>query len=154
MLALHGAAYRLAAWIAGEAEAADAVQEAYLRAWRSRERARGKDLRPWLLRIVANAARSWRRGEDRRRGREDAVAREGMTPRTPGPAEAVLRGEAASHLAAALSALDERLRLPLLLHHVEGLRHEEAAAVLDISPAACFICRAASVSSVLAQAVK
>jgi RNA polymerase sigma-70 factor, ECF subfamily len=55
-LVMHlDAAYRLALWLLrDEAEAQDAVQEAYLRAFRSFQSLRGRDSRAWLLTIVRN----------------------------------------------------------------------------------------------------
>lgn len=50
------AAYTLALWLTrNEAQAADAVQEALLRALRFFGSFRGEDARPWLLKIVRNA---------------------------------------------------------------------------------------------------
>ena len=49
------AAYRLARWLLrDETEAEDAVQEAYLRAFRNFQSLRGRDSRAWLLTIVRN----------------------------------------------------------------------------------------------------
>lgn len=49
------AAYSLASWLTrNEARAEDAVQEAYLRAFRFFDALRGDDARPWLLGIVRN----------------------------------------------------------------------------------------------------
>jgi DNA-directed RNA polymerase specialized sigma24 family protein len=49
------------------ADAEDAAQDAFVKAWRALPRfRRGAPVRPWLLRIVANEARNRRRGEGRR----------------------------------------------------------------------------------------
>ena len=50
------AAYNLARWLLrDDREAEDAVQEAYLRAFRFHDALRGENARPWLLGIVRNA---------------------------------------------------------------------------------------------------
>ncbi|HEY1246691.1 MAG TPA: sigma factor, partial [Hyphomicrobiaceae bacterium] len=52
-LAHMPAAYNLAFWLLrSRPDAEDAVQDAYLRAWRSFAGFRGGDIRPWLLQIV------------------------------------------------------------------------------------------------------
>jgi len=51
------AAYNLAFWLLRHrADAEDAVQDAYLRAYRSFRDFRGDDIRPWLMKIVRNVA--------------------------------------------------------------------------------------------------
>jgi RNA polymerase sigma-70 factor, ECF subfamily len=49
------AAYNLAFWLLrSRSDAEDAVQEAYLRAFRAFRNFHGEDMRPWLLKIVRN----------------------------------------------------------------------------------------------------
>ena len=49
------AAYNLAFWLLrSRADAEDAVQDAYLRAYRGLSNFKGEDIRPWLLQIVRN----------------------------------------------------------------------------------------------------
>src|SRR5262245_45253554 len=56
-LAHMDAAYNLAFWLLrSRADAEDAVQDAYLRAYRGFAGFRGGDARPWLLKIVRNVA--------------------------------------------------------------------------------------------------
>ncbi|TMB93136.1 MAG: sigma-70 family RNA polymerase sigma factor, partial [Chloroflexi bacterium] len=61
-------AFRTAYLITGSAaDAEDAAQDGFLAAYRALRRFRpGAPLRPWLLRIVANAARNQRRSSRRR----------------------------------------------------------------------------------------
>ena len=60
---------RTAYVVAPEADAADAVQDAFVKAYAALSRFRdGAPIRPWLLRIVANEARNRRRSADRRAG--------------------------------------------------------------------------------------
>jgi RNA polymerase sigma factor (sigma-70 family) len=54
------AAYNLARWLTrNEQDAQDAVQEAYLRAFRFFPSFRGGNARAWLLKIVRNACYTW-----------------------------------------------------------------------------------------------
>jgi len=54
------AAYNLALWIChNDADAADVVQEAVMRALQYFDSYRGGDARAWLLQIVRNSAHSW-----------------------------------------------------------------------------------------------
>ena len=60
------AAYNLARWLMrNEPDAQDAVQEAYLRAFRFFEGYRGGDAKAWLLAVVRNTCRSWQRRQNR-----------------------------------------------------------------------------------------
>jgi RNA polymerase sigma factor (sigma-70 family) len=73
-LARHGPALLLLArqWSATSADAEDAVQEGFVRFWRSRERAR--DEIAYLFACVRTAAMEIGRGERRRDARDRAVA--------------------------------------------------------------------------------
>lgn len=101
------------------AEAEDAAQEAFLKAYHALGRfRRGAAFRPWLLEIVANQARNHRRAAGRRahlalRAANAVRPTASAGPMAPSP-EAV--------------ALDEEERRQLLLA-VEGLREPERLAV-------------------------
>ena len=79
-LGRHGPAMLLLArqWVHGHADAEDVVQEAFLRFWRSRDRA--DDPVPYLYACVKRAAMDWQRGGKRRERREQVVA--GSRPET------------------------------------------------------------------------
>ena len=64
----QGIAFRTAYVIAGNAaDAEDAAQDGFVKAWRALGRFReGAPFRPWLLQIVANEARNRRRSTGRR----------------------------------------------------------------------------------------
>ena len=60
------AAHNLARWLAGnDQDAQDVVQEAYLRAFRFFDTYREGDGKAWLLAIVRNTCRTWRRRQNR-----------------------------------------------------------------------------------------
>jgi DNA-directed RNA polymerase specialized sigma24 family protein len=62
-------ALRTAYLVAPEADAADAVQDAFVKAYAALSRFRdGEPIKPWLLRIVVNEGRNRRRSADRRSG--------------------------------------------------------------------------------------
>ena len=68
-------ALRTAYLVAPEADAADAVQDAFLKAYAALSRFRdGSPVRPWLLRIVANEGRNRRRSATRRAGLAERAA--------------------------------------------------------------------------------
>src|SRR5262245_22362747 len=71
----HGAALVLLArqWVANRADAEDIVQEAFVRFWRSRERA--TDPAAFLYSCMKHCALDWQRGRSRRSRREEAAAR-------------------------------------------------------------------------------
>jgi RNA polymerase sigma factor (sigma-70 family) len=70
------AAYNLARWICrNEADAADVVQEAVMRALQYFDSYHGGDARAWLLQIVRNSAHSWI-GRNRPVGRVSLVESE------------------------------------------------------------------------------
>src|SRR6476620_11661527 len=78
-LARHGRAMLLFArqWAASAADAEDVVQEAFLRFWRSRDRA--GDPSAYLYACVRHAALDLRRGRQRREDRERPAARPELT---------------------------------------------------------------------------
>ncbi len=100
-------AIRTAAAFAPDGDADDAVQEAFVKAYRALERFReGAPFRPWLLRIVANEARNRRRSAGRRAG----LALRSAEDRRPGeaapsPESAILADEQRRWLHAAIATL-------------------------------------------------
>lgn len=128
-------AYRVAYLVAGDAaEAEDAAQEGFVKAWRAFGRFRpDSPLRPWLLRIVANEARNRRRAAGRRARLALRAAREGSSgDAAPSPEASVLAAEERRRLLAALDALPEPFRLALACRYLLGLSEDETAASLGV----------------------
>ena len=112
------------------AEAEDAAQDAFVKAWRALGRFReGEPWRPWLLKIVANEARNRRRSTGRRQALELRLVPDGQA----GSAEtAVLAGETRSTLLAALARLRDDDRLVLGCRYLLELSEAETAAALGV----------------------
>jgi RNA polymerase sigma-70 factor (ECF subfamily) len=122
--------FRTACLILGNrADAEEAVQEAFLRAWRFRDSlADVPSIRPWLYRVVVNSCYSKLRREiphrDRRAGDEPLahLAAEG-----PGPEASAERGEVADTVLAALARLPLSLRVPVVLRYYADLNERDIA---------------------------
>lgn len=124
-------ARRVARAILGNAaDADDAAQDGFLAALKHLGRYDPtRPFGPWLMRIVANAARDrWRR----RKVRSAEAISPTLPAGQPGPdrtAESRLFDEA---LRSALDRLPEQQRLAVVLFDVEGYTHREIARILDI----------------------
>jgi len=141
------AAVRVAYVIAGS-DAEDAVQEAFVKAYRALGRFRpDAPFRPWLLRIVANEARNQRRGAARRAGLvlRATVTPPGMSGTEPSAEDRGLGNLSRAELVRAVSGLPERDRLILAYRYFVGLTEAEMAVALS--------CRPGTVKSRLARAL-
>lgn len=125
--------YRLAARLAGDlAEAEDALQEAYVDAYRALREGRwdGRSrVETWLYRIVTNA------GIDALRRRREQRGNEAREPRFDGAIAAEAR-VALRELDALLGELAPQDRAALVLTAVEGLSAKAAAEALGCSEGA------------------
>lgn len=131
----YGTAYRTACLVLRDpVDAQDAVQEAFLRVWRFRDAVPGGDARrAWLYRVVVNACISRVRSEQARpRGTDEAV--EDLLDGRPGPYDAAEHSQLAGDVVAALAALPESLRVPLVLRFWAGLSEKEIAVAIDRRP--------------------
>lgn len=119
----EGKLYRTArAMLHSDADCADALQEAILRAWQRINSLRdaGK-FDAWLTRIVINECRNiQRRAKRSPLPLEEAIATADETP----PPDPALRD--------ALFALPEKYRLPLLLQHLDGYSLGEIGQILGL----------------------
>lgn len=128
--------WRLCRHLAGCAgEAEELYQQTFLRALECEKRLdREGNPGAWLC---ATAAGLWKSGL-RRAARRAAIApmvpeeEGGMVPDGPTPEEALLRRERSQRAARLLDALEEKYRLPLVLHYSGGLAVEEIAATLRL----------------------
>lgn len=125
----YAPAYRTACLVLGDpAEAADAVQDAFLRLWRFRDAIpTGEGLRPWCYRVVVNACYSRARAERRHRARRAGDQPPELPDPAWGPEELAETGLRAEVVRAALAALPEPLRVPLVLRYYAGLGEREIA---------------------------
>lgn len=122
---LHTLALRLAPH---PAEAADIVQETYLRAFAAWQRRRPDDAGAWLATICLNIGRD----ERRRHARRSAVVWGGPVPDLPDPAdtaEAALERVDASRIRAALSTLPDGQRIAITLMDLCGFTAAQVAAI-------------------------
>ena len=130
--------------LSDEAEAEDAVQEAYLSAYRSIGSFRHEaKLSTWLVRIVANEAFA-RLRKRRRRGEvvplhrdEEDAGMDAMPADTPQerPDSQAMRSELRRLLEARIDELPSAFRAVFMLRAVEEMSVDEVASCLDLEPA-------------------
>jgi RNA polymerase sigma-70 factor, ECF subfamily len=116
-----------------EQEAEDVTQQAFWNAWRALDRFdASRPFRHWLLRIASNLCRNRfasrrRRPADRARGGDDPAPDPAAPPAgagDPDPAGPLVR--------AAIEALPERYRLPVVLHYLQGCSLEEISEITQV----------------------
>jgi RNA polymerase sigma-70 factor (ECF subfamily) len=124
------ASFRTACLILGNrADAEEAVQDAYLRAWRFRDSLTAvPSIRPWLYRVVVNSCYSKLRREiphrDRRAGDEPLAQVPG---RGADPEASAEQAEVAGTVLAALQQLPLSLRVPVVLRYYADLSERDIA---------------------------
>ena len=128
------AAYNLARWlIRNEQDAQDAVQEAYLRAFRFFPSFRGGNARAWLLKIVRNACYTWLHVN---RPLQEATEFDEVhfppDSRVLNPEEAVLRNDNVMFVRKALTTLPSNFREVLILRELEGMSYREIADITEM----------------------
>jgi RNA polymerase sigma factor (sigma-70 family) len=141
-------AFRTAYVIAGgSADAEDAAQEGFVKAWYALPRFRaGAPFRPWLLAIVANEARNRRRSGRRQDDLALRVAEDRPSgDAAPSPEAAALATEQRSLLLAAVGRLAESDRQVIACRYFLELSEAEMAAALG--------CRRGTVKSRLSRAL-
>jgi RNA polymerase sigma-70 factor (ECF subfamily) len=133
LLVMHlDAAYRLARWLLrDETEAEDAVQEAYLRAFRNFHSLRGGDSRAWLLAIVRNGCYDrLKRGAVYRHSAFEEQTH--ACDRFLNQELALLHREKTEQISRALENLPANLREVLVLREFEEMSYTQIATVADI----------------------
>ncbi|HJA49067.1 MAG TPA: sigma-70 family RNA polymerase sigma factor [Candidatus Agathobaculum intestinipullorum] len=119
-------------------DAADIVQEVFLRAWRSIESFRGDSgLSTWLFRITMNLCVDHARHKHAQPQTQPIVTDDETERPLPDPAptpeEHLDNRELGRELAAALEEISEEHRRIVLLRDVSGMSYTEIAEVLEIS---------------------
>jgi RNA polymerase sigma-70 factor (ECF subfamily) len=108
VMAYQGTAYNVAYRVIGNGDAAaDACQDAFLKAYQAIKQYRGGSFKSWLLRIVTNACYDQR------------------------PEELVLRGELNEVIQRGINHLPEDQRVVLVLSDVQGFSYQEIAEIVD-----------------------
>ena len=117
-------------------DAEDAVQEAYISAFKALPNFKGQSkLSTWLYRIVVNACLMKIRKDKSRakylseKSYDDAIVYDWKND----PEEAAVNGELRNMLESGLELLSPDLRAAVVLRDIQGLSTEESAQVLDIS---------------------
>ena len=133
------AAYALARWLTrNDADAADVVQEAVLRAYRYFDTYREGDAKSWLLRIVRRTCYSWlerNRPADVVPLEAEAGEEDGGTAalQTGGSTEALLQSRSdLRRLDALVEALPAPLREVIVLRELNDLGYREIAEVTGV----------------------
>ncbi|MEK7412184.1 MAG: sigma-70 family RNA polymerase sigma factor [Planctomycetota bacterium] len=110
-------------------DAEDAVQQGFLAAMRRARQWSGRgSAGSWLLAIVANQARDLRRARDQRTRWQMPLSE---VPASPQPED---NDELRATVRRAVDELPEHERVPLVLHHIDGLDQDAVAAALGRNP--------------------
>ncbi|RJL30765.1 RNA polymerase sigma factor [Bailinhaonella thermotolerans] len=124
-------AHRTAALLGAGDEAADVVQEAFVKAYRHLAKYRtDSPFRPWLLRIVANETHNLTRSRGRRAELALRLAQVRETVVGDDPAGTVVEDERRARLLAALRELPDRERRVLVCRYLLQFSEAETAQVL------------------------
>ncbi len=134
-------AYNVAYRLLGDSDAAaDATQDAFLKAYRRLHQLRGDSFRPWLLRIVTNTCYDVLRRRKRRPvqplepenedGEADHLSR--WQSDEASPEEIALRHEIHRVIQEGLMLLSPEHRTVVVLSDIEGLSYEEIATALGV----------------------
>lgn len=124
-------------------EAADVVQEVFLKVFRSVRGFRGQSsLKTWIYRIAVNEAHNHRRWFGRHRRREVCIEEEADSPPSLGrtladagrsPFDYVFDREKQALIETALAQINPVFRSAVVLRDISELSYEEIAEVLDVS---------------------
>jgi RNA polymerase sigma-70 factor (ECF subfamily) len=128
----YALSFRTACLILGNrADAEEAVQEAFLRAWRFRHALTSvTSVKPWLYRVVVNSCYSKLRQEIPHRDRradDDQLAQLAQCTASSDPAARAEQSETAEVVLAALQRLPVSLRVPVVLRYYADLSERDIA---------------------------
>jgi RNA polymerase sigma-70 factor, ECF subfamily len=136
------AAFNLAfALLRARADAEDAVQDSYLRAYRAFHQLQGENIKPWLLTIVRNVC--YRHLQERRRGGNVISLDENLGGRSapaaieaelataqPSPEDAAIHASEEALLSEAIKALPPAFREVIILREIEEFSYREVADII------------------------
>jgi len=127
------AAYNLARWLLrNDQDAEDAVQEAYMRAYKAFARFRGGDGKAWFMTILRNVCYTMIK-KLRSHETPEPFDEEIHLPAGESEMREAFRQKAnAESLHAALEKLPDEFREMIVLHDLEGFAYKEIAAVVGI----------------------
>jgi RNA polymerase sigma factor (sigma-70 family) len=135
MLPLMSEAYNLARWIMkNEPDARDAVQDAYLKAFRYFESFHGDSGRGWLLRIVRNVCYDALRARDSQRNvisLDEETAAE-VPDSKPGPNVLAIQNSTKSRVREALEALPLEFKTVIILREFDGFSYKEISGIMGV----------------------
>jgi RNA polymerase sigma-70 factor (ECF subfamily) len=119
--------------IVGPSDAEEVAQEVFVRVFRGLASFRGDSaLSTWIYRLTVNCSLT----HLARRGRRQEVSDEQLVEHAA-PPEPERDHALASRIEAAMQELPAGYRAILVLHDIEGLSHEECAAILDCRVGTC-----------------
>lgn len=139
VMAYQGTAYNVAYRLTGNQDAAaDACQDAFLKAYKAINQYQGGSFKSWLMRIVTNTCYDHLRYKSRR----PAASLEEITENpTSGsaklvsnaerPEERVLRDELSDLIQLGINQLPEDQRIVLVLNDIQGFSYQEIAEVIE-----------------------
>jgi RNA polymerase sigma-70 factor (ECF subfamily) len=140
ILTYQGIAFNLAFRILGTADAAaDATQDAFIKAYRNLNQYRGGSFKAWLLRIVTNVCYDQLRHVQRRPASSlddmvtDPEHASRLVDHAEQPGDYALRQELGLVIQQGIALLPPDQRTVLVLSDIEGLSYEEIAQVMDTS---------------------
>ena len=139
VMAYQGTAYNVAYRVIGNREAAaDACQDAFLKAFKAIKQYKGGSFKSWLMRIVTNTCYDQMRYKSRRptTSLDDLSENpnEHNTRLVNGserPEERILRGELGALIQSGISQLPEDQRIVLILSDVQGFSYQEIAETIN-----------------------
>src|ERR1700752_1796337 len=135
MLPLMSEAYNLARWMMkNEPDAHDAVQDAYLKAFRYFESFHGDSGRAWLLRIVRNVCYDALRARDYHRNiisTDEEMVAAAPDPK-PAPNVIAIREATQLRVREAIEALPFEFRTVIILRELEGFSYKEISGIVGV----------------------
>lgn len=139
IMAYQGTAYNVAYRVMGNGEAAaDACQDAFLKAYKSIKQFRGGSFKSWLMRIVTNVCYDQLRYTRRRPSTslEDMVEDADdyshvLTSEADQPEDFVLRDELGDMIQMGINQLPADQAIVLVLSDVQGFSYQEIAEIIE-----------------------